>query len=118
MTRALIVDDSKLARMTVIKALSGLDDSWEWSETTNADEALELAKAERFDVALLDFNMPGRDGLMLASDLRALFPQIGLVLISANAQQEVISRCEAVGVVFLAKPFKPEALAAALRPLG
>ena len=70
--RILVVDDSKLARMAVAKALSALHPDWTRVEAANADEALALAKTDSFDLAILDFNMPGRDGLQLAAELLAL----------------------------------------------
>jgi CheY-like chemotaxis protein len=102
--KILIVDDSKLARMAVAKSLNNLRPEWTRIEATNADEALALAKQSGVDVALLDFNMPGRDGLSLAADIRALDPQIAVALVSANAQQEILDRSSEVGATFLAKP--------------
>ena len=72
--KLLIVDDSKLARMSAAKALNALYPDWTRLEAANADEAISLARETAFDVALLDFNMPGRDGLQLAADLLALRP--------------------------------------------
>lgn len=102
--RVLIVDDSKLARMAVAKVLNGLQPDWVRLEATNADEALEIVKAGGVDVALLDFNMPGRDGLVLAAELKALHPDMPLAVVSANHQVEVVARAEAVGAIFLPKP--------------
>jgi CheY-like chemotaxis protein len=116
-TRVLIVDDSKLARMVASRTLLQLWPAWQCHEAANADEALEIARASPFDVALIDFNMPGRDGLALASDLAALNPSMALVIISANAQDEIIKRSEALGAVFVGKPLKPESLASALTAL-
>jgi CheY-like chemotaxis protein len=110
----LIVDDSKLARMSMAKALTELRPDWTRVEATNADEALALAKSSRLDMAVLDFNMPGRDGLSLATDIRAIAPDMPLAIISANHQTEVVSRTKAVGATFLAKPLAQEALAAFL----
>ena len=98
------MDDSKLARMAVAKVLNGLQPDWVRLEATNADEALEIAKAGGVNVALLDFNMPGRDGLVLAAELKALNPDMPLAVVSANHQVEVVARAEAVGAVFLPKP--------------
>ena len=67
--RVLVVDDSKLARMAVAKALTTLHPDWTRIEAANADEALALASKDAFDLAILDFNMPGRDGLHLAAEL-------------------------------------------------
>ena len=69
--KLLIVDDSKLARMSVTKALKTLFPDCDRVEAANADEALARVKETSFDIALLDFNMPGRDGLELAAELRA-----------------------------------------------
>ena len=102
--KVLIVDDSKLARMAVAKALNSLHPEWTRIEATNADEALTLAKQSAVDIALLDFNMPGRDGLSLAADIRELDGRIAIALISANVQQEIVDRAGQVGATFLAKP--------------
>jgi len=58
----------------------------------------------------LDFNMPDRDGLHLAADLKAVQPDIVLAIISANHQKEIIERAHAVGASFLAKPLTEQAL--------
>ena len=112
--KILIVDDSKLARMAVGKVLNGLRPEWSRVEATNADEALALAQQSSFDIALLDFNMPGRDGLSLAAELRQLQPGMPVALISANVQTEVRTRTEEVGAHFLPKPLTQQALAAFL----
>jgi CheY-like chemotaxis protein len=108
--RILVVDDSKLARMSVAKALNTLYPECIRLEATNADEALSLVRQSPLDVALLDFNMPGRDGLVLAAELRALKPGIALAVISANHQEEVLKRAREVGATFLLKPLTIEAL--------
>jgi DNA-binding NarL/FixJ family response regulator len=108
--RILVVDDSKLARMSVAKALGMLYPEAIRLEATNADEALSLARQTPLDVALLDFNMPGRDGLVLAAELRALQPEIALAVVSANHQEEVLRRAREVGAAFLLKPLTAEAL--------
>jgi len=106
----LIVDDSKLARMAVIKALSSLRPDWTRVEASNADEALALVKQQTPDVAVLDFNMPGKDGLVLAAELRELAPQIRLAVISANHQVEVVNRAREAGATFLPKPLTEKSL--------
>jgi CheY-like chemotaxis protein len=112
--RILIVDDSKLARMAVAKILNSLRPEWERMEATNADEALALLRQQPIDVALLDFNMPGRDGLSLAADLRDMLPKLPVAVISANVQTEVVARAREVGAHFLSKPLTEPALDAFL----
>jgi CheY-like chemotaxis protein len=108
--RVLVVDDSKLARMAVAKALTAIHPDWTRVEAANADEALALAKSSSFDMAILDFNMPGRDGLQLASEMLALKPGLPLAVISANHQVEVVTRAREVGATFLQKPLTEKAL--------
>jgi YesN/AraC family two-component response regulator len=108
--KILIVDDSKLARMAVIKALTSLRPDWNRLEASNADEALALVQKESPDIALLDFNMPGKDGLTLAAEIRKLAPQTTLAVISANHQFEVVNRALEAGAAFLAKPLTEKSL--------
>ena len=108
--KLLIVDDSKLARMSVAKAMKALYPDWTRVEAANADEALAVSGHDPFDVALLDFNMPGRDGLELATDLRKAHPKLPIAIISANHQDEIVARAEAIGATFLPKPLTEKAL--------
>jgi DNA-binding NarL/FixJ family response regulator len=108
--KLLIVDDSKLARMSAAKAMNSLFPDWIRLEAANADEAMNLAKTAAFDVALLDFNMPGRDGLQLAAELRSTHPTMPLAVISANHQDEIVARAKAIGAAFLPKPLTEQAL--------
>src|ERR1700722_1842516 len=108
--KLLIVDDSKLARMSAAKAMNSLYPDWTRVEAQNADEAMDLAKTDAFDVALLDFNMPGRDGLQLAADLRSAYPAMPLAVVSANHQEEIVARAKAIGAAFLPKPLTEQAL--------
>ncbi len=108
--KILVVDDSKLARMAVAKLLKNLRPGWTRVEAANAEEALAQVKQSPVDLALLDFNMPERDGLHLAADLRALTPQLPLAVISANHQKEVVDRATGIGATFLGKPLTEEGL--------
>ena len=106
----LIVDDSKLARIVAGKAVGSLQPDWMRAEASNADEALARIAAGGVDVALLDYNMPGRDGLELAGEIRALHPSMPIALITANVQDEVVARARAVGAAFVSKPLSEDGL--------
>ncbi len=106
----LIVDDSKLARMAVAKALKSRASEWNRIEAANADEAMAAMKAGKIDIAMLDFNMPGRDGLSLAAEMRITSPDMPVAIVSANYQQEIVQRSKDIGAVFLAKPLTEESL--------
>jgi CheY-like chemotaxis protein len=109
-TTVLIVDDSKLARIVAGKALAALQPEWNRIEAANADDALAIIKDRKVDVALLDFNMPGKDGLELAAELRSFRPDMPIAVITANLQDEVIARARAVNAAFVGKPVTEEGL--------
>jgi CheY-like chemotaxis protein len=106
----LIVDDSKLARIVTGKNISALQPEWQRAEASNADEALAAVAAGKIDVALLDYNMPGKNGLELAAELRARHPLMPIAVITANVQDEIISRARTVNASFIAKPITEDAL--------
>lgn len=108
--KVLIVDDSKLARMAIIKALDALRPQWTRLEAADAATALEVVRRDAPDVAVVDFNMPGKDGLTLAAEVRQLNPRIRLAVISANQQVEVVRRARETGAAFLPKPLTVQAL--------
>ena len=103
-TTVLIVDDSKLARIVMTRAITALQPDWTRIEAANADEALGAVDGQKIDVVILDFNMPGKDGLTVAEELRARFPQMPIAIATANVQDEVVARAHAVNATFIAKP--------------
>jgi CheY-like chemotaxis protein len=108
--KVLVVDDSRLARMAVAKVLEGLRPNWTRVEATNADEAFAALQEQTPDLVVLDFNMPGRDGLDVAAELRRMRPAMPVAVISANHQQEIVDRAHAIGATFLPKPLTEPAL--------
>ena len=109
--KVLIVDDSKLARMAIARILGALRPDWIRIEATNRDEAVARFGETGADIALLDFNMPGHDGLALAFELHDLKPEMPLALVTANTQREIVLRAGEIGAAFLPKPLTTESLA-------
>jgi CheY-like chemotaxis protein len=112
--RILIVDDSKLARMVMMSSLRRIRPDWDVVEATSAQEALEATAKGAFDIALVDFNMPDMDGLELISTMRQTDKAIPIAVVSANLQDEIISRARELNAAFVAKPLTDEALGAFL----
>lgn len=110
MTTLLIVDDSKLARIVVGKAVNALQPEWRRVEAGNGDEALAALQTEQIDVAIIDYNMPGRNGLELAREIRASHPAMPLALATANVQDEVIAEARASDITFIPKPATEDGL--------
>lgn len=107
---ALIVDDSKLARIVVAKALAALQPEWKRVEAGNAEQAMELIAKLPVDVVLVDYNMPGKNGLEFAKELRALHPTMPIAVITANVQDEIIAATRAVNATFVSKPITQDGL--------
>lgn len=115
--RVLVVEDNPSAREWLLDAISGLGCEAEAAETAGA--ALAVMAAGRFEVVVLDVNLPDRDGLDLARELRARQP--GLRLIGCSAEAFASTREAAIGAgmdVFLTKPVALAELEQALRLPG
>ena len=112
--KALIVDDSKLARMVMASAFRRLRPDWELIEATSAQEALDKISVGSIDLALVDFNMPDFDGLELLAKIRQSHPKMPVALVSANLQDEIIARTRELNAAFVPKPLTDDALGAFL----
>lgn len=104
---ALIVDDSRVSRMMLGSLLKTADPEWQIVEASNGLEALSVAAEQQPSLICLDINMPVMDGFEAASQLRPLFPNATLLMLSANIQAASRARAEELGVHFLAKPISP-----------
>lgn len=113
--RVLLVDDSRVARLTLQHLIKLTNENIEITQAANGDEALAIFKPDAFDLALLDFNMPGIDGLELARLIREQDSNIHLVLVTANIQDTIVARAKTMGLDFLGKPVDPEQLAQFLK---
>ena len=112
--KVLVVDDSKLARMVIASAFRRIRPEWTLVESVNADEALTMVSGGAVDIALIDFNMPGIDGLELVARIRKTYPAMPVAVVSANIQDEIIGRARELNAGFIPKPLTDDALAAFL----
>ncbi len=112
--KVLVVDDSKLARMVMASAFRRIRPEWSLVECANAGEALAAVAGGAVDIALIDFNMPGTDGLELVASIRKTHPGLPVAVVSANVQDEIIGRARELDAGFIPKPLTDEALAAFL----
>jgi CheY-like chemotaxis protein len=112
--KVLVVDDSKLARMVIASAFKRIRPEWALVQTANADEALASVSRDAVDIALIDFNMPGTDGLDLVASIRKTHPTMPVAVVSANVQDEIIGRARQLDAGFIPKPLTDDALAAFL----
>lgn len=100
----LIVDDSRTSR-TLIRAMLGqLRPDWRTMEAASGEEALAMLDQSPPDFITLDINMTGMSGLETAGRIRIKFPDIRIVICSANIQESVRQAAEKAGVHFVPKP--------------
>jgi two-component system, NtrC family, nitrogen regulation response regulator NtrX len=105
----LIVDDeaSTLASLSRAFRLAG----HEATVCDNATKAVELAKADGFDMIFSDVVMPGKDGLTFLEELRSLGLTTPVVMMSGQAHIEMAVRATRLGALdFLEKPISTEKL--------
>jgi len=107
-TNILIVDDSRMSRMMLSTIIKDLHPDWLIETAEDGETALQLAKTKSFEMFTIDFNMPGMNGLELAEKLKADFPNAKMALLTANIQDSIRNKAEAVGVQFIAKPITVE----------
>ncbi len=80
--RVLIVDDQPRARKSLKALLSTWPRVGEMHEGCNGREALQLVKELQPDVVLMDVRMPEIDGLTATVQIKALLPQVKVILLS------------------------------------
>lgn len=111
MTKILAVDDSASMRQMVAFTLRG--NGYDVVEAGDGQQALQLAKSQKFDLVLSDVNMPVMDGLTLVKELRNL-PQYKftpILLLTTESSADKKSQGKAAGATgWLVKPFDPDTL--------
>ncbi len=112
----LIADDHPLFRGALREAVTGLFDRAEIAEAGTFEEVSEvLDRGGDIDLILLDLSMPGVRGFSGLMYLRAQYPSLPIVVVSANDDPAVIRRCMEFGASgFIPKTLGIEALRAAI----
>jgi DNA-binding response OmpR family regulator len=118
MTKVLVVDDEAPIRLLCRVNLEA--ENIDVLEASDGESGLELARAEKPDVVLLDVMMPGMDGWQVAERLfeDEATSQIPLVFLTARAELRDRARgLELGGVDYITKPFNPTELASVVEGL-
>jgi AmiR/NasT family two-component response regulator len=114
MRRVLIADDESVIRMDLRETLE--EAGYQViAEAADGATALELARRDRPDVAVLDVKMPRMDGIEAAEAItrEAICP---VLILTAYDEQRLVARAAEAGVMaYLAKPFQERDLLSALK---
>lgn len=116
MIKVLVTDDEPLIRAGIRMILTSADDIDVVAEAANGREAVELARAQRVDVVLLDIQMPVMDGLTALAELRRAVPDARVLILTTFGEQQNVLRALAEGSAgFLLKDSAPAELMRAVR---
>lgn len=106
--RVLIVDDSGTMRSIVKKVLAASRYTFDIGEATNGHEAITELKNSVFDVVILDYHMPGLNGLDILRAIVKMEMRIGVVMMTTTVDDSIAKAAIAEGATgFLKKPFYP-----------
>ena len=116
MAHILAVDDSASMRQMVAFTLKGAGHNV--TEAADGEEALSLAKSNKYDLVLSDVNMPKMDGISLTKELRTLpdFKFTPILMLTTEAGMNKKQDGKAAGATgWIVKPFNPDQLLATIK---
>jgi two-component system response regulator DesR len=112
----LLADDQAMVRGALATVLSLEPDIEVVAQAGTGDEALEAAARTAPDVALLDVQMPGKDGLQTAAELHRARPGCRIIICTTFGRPGYLARAMTAGAVgFVVKDAPPEQLVEAVR---
>ncbi|MBC7324509.1 MAG: response regulator, partial [Moorella sp. (in: Bacteria)] len=117
--KVLIADDIAGTREDIKRLLYFEEDIKVVGEAADGEEALRLTEALHPDVVLMDINMPRMDGIQASELISMQFPEVAVVIISIQGEQEYLRKAMAAGARdYLVKPFNSSELAETIRRAG
>jgi CheY-like chemotaxis protein len=112
--RVLFVDDDPAAARLYRSYL--VADGHEVTVANSGIEGVEATERGQFDVVVMDLNMPGLDGWMSMSLIKARRPRLPVVVLTGEVGKDLEQRANRAGAAgFLVKPCKPDQLLRALK---
>ena len=97
MKRILIVDDHQVVRRGLKSILADAFPDLVVAEAVDGRQALDLAGKQRWDMVLLDINLPGRSGIDVLQELKKLYPRMPVVVLSAFPEKDYAIRAFKLG---------------------
>ena len=117
--RILIADDHAVVRRGLKEILASEHDMEVVGEAKNGDEALELVRKLDWDVAILDFSMPGRSGVELIKEIKRRYPGRPVLVLSMLPEEAHAAQVfKAGGSGYINKESAGEELTAAIRKVA
>lgn len=114
--RVLCVDDHAIFRQGVKQILLQHDRQTKIGEAATAEQAMQLVRESRWDVAILDLSLPDRSGLHLLTELKLEQPELPVLILSMHADDEYALRALRNGASgYVTKESAPEELVTAIQ---
>ena len=114
--RILVVEDERALCETIVRSLRRL--AYSVDPCYDGDTAIDLLGSERYDLVLLDLNLPGADGMTVLRTLRQTDRETRVLILSARSEvADKVEGLDAGANDYLAKPFHLEDLEARIRSL-
>ena len=115
-TRVLVVDDHAMFAELLGEALHRHDDIVVTGCVATGDEAVDATTRDAPDIVVLDYRLPGEDGIAVAARLRDVAPDIGLVMLTGVDDDSLLSAALLAGCTgFVTKDRAPSELVDAVR---
>ena len=111
--RILVVDDDPQIRRVMRVTLTG--QGYEVDDAKTGDVALEKIRDERFDLVLLDMNMPGMDGLETCRSIRSQSEIAIIMLTVRDSERDKVAALDAGADDYVTKPYNATELLARIR---
>ena len=116
--RILIADDHTLVRDGTRRILESEKDLEVVAEASNGEEAVALTSSLRPDIAIIDIAMPVLDGIEVTRQIKALYPETAILILTAHDNDQFIySLLEAGAAGYLLKSVRSQELVDAVRAL-
>jgi two-component system invasion response regulator UvrY len=118
MIRVLIVDDHAIVRRGLRELVSDEFRGAAFGEASDAGQALEQLRKKEWDLALIDINLPGKNGLDLLKELKAEWPKLPVLVLSGHAEDQFGIRVLKAGAGgYMTKECATEELPKAIRKI-
>ena len=112
----LVIEDERVLCETIVRSLRRL--AYSVDHCYDGDKALELLGTERYDLVLLDLNLPGKDGMTVLRTFRQRDRKTPVLILSARSEvKDKVEGLDAGANDYLSKPFHLAELEARIRSL-
>jgi DNA-binding NarL/FixJ family response regulator len=96
-SRILLVEDHEIMRQGTRHLLAGSLADASFGEAASAAEAVAQLARQKWDLVVLDLNLPGRSGLEFLQEVRGSHPAVAFLVLTAYPEEELAVRCLRLG---------------------